>query len=67
MLARYRNLEMESTDAKATRNPRHFSRRAWQRLKWDPKEIETFEQRIQGQVAVFNLFMSRLNMCALRL
>ncbi|KAL2870702.1 ankyrin repeat domain-containing protein [Aspergillus lucknowensis] len=39
-----------------------FSRRVWQRLKWDPKEIQSFEQRIHAQVVVFTLFLSRLNL-----
>ncbi|KAL4779153.1 hypothetical protein BJX76DRAFT_365505 [Aspergillus varians] len=62
VLARYQELDLDSPNTDPTRGPCCFSRRVWQRLKWDPNEMHTFEQRIRGQIIIFNLFMGRLNL-----
>jgi hypothetical protein len=37
------------------------SRRVWKRLKWDQTEITRFQQRISGNIHIFNLFLTSLN------
>ncbi|KAL4903023.1 hypothetical protein BDW74DRAFT_180313 [Aspergillus multicolor] len=51
-----------NTDTHASSGLGYLSRRVWQRLRWDPKEIQSFEQRIWGQVVTFNLFLARLDL-----
>ncbi|KAL4961712.1 ankyrin repeat domain-containing protein [Aspergillus stella-maris] len=62
VLARFGSLHRDSTDPNTTRGLGSFSRHVWQRLKWDPKDIQSYEQRIRSQVAIFNLFIGKLNL-----
>ncbi|KAI9926266.1 hypothetical protein MW887_004730 [Aspergillus wentii] len=36
------------------------SRRVWKRIKWDQSEINSVQQRIHGNIKVFNLFLAGL-------
>ncbi|KAL4939348.1 hypothetical protein BDV06DRAFT_225090 [Aspergillus oleicola] len=64
VLTRFEHLNRDLTDSNTKRGLGSFSRHVWQRLKWDPKDIQSFEQRIRSQVAIFNLFIGKLNLQA---
>ncbi|RDW79059.1 ankyrin repeat domain-containing protein [Aspergillus mulundensis] len=73
VLGKFQDLDLDSSstdntgtdiDTRASRGLGYLSRRVWQRLNWDPKEIQNFERRICGQVVTFNLFLARLNLYA---
>lgn len=56
-------LDKSEVLAYTTTNWKSKARQAWSRITWDQVEIDRLRDRITSTISLFNLLMSKINLC----